>query len=289
MVPGKTALVFAAGILNANILIGTGLTNILSRFGLQTVLVETTNTHDTFYLLTIGEFNTRVLGISHSIIVNRSKFTQFNLELIIVALCPDTFQRDLAVIAALIVDAAIIICISSSIQTSFYLPMVVNLCSRFKTEQQGTGRLRRTGSIIVLCLIMLIRVTSFAVPLNHVRVAFEVSYANTEVVEFFCEFSSQFVNQSLVNAGSVLSHSFSNHLSHFVTGDVTVALEGRVAITFDNAISSQLAYSVICPMVSRNIGERICSSESCACSANNQSGRQSRYESLLHENLLLQK
>ena len=99
---------------------------------------------------------------------------------------------------------------------------------------------------------------------------------------------AQFVNQSLVNTGSVLSHSFSNHLRHFVTRDVTVALEGRVAITFDNAISSQLAYSVICPMISRNIGERICSSESRACSTNNQSGRQSGYESLLHEKLLLQ-
>ncbi len=46
-----------------------------------------------------------------------------------------------------------------------------------------------------------------------------------------------------------------------------IALEGRIAVTFDNAISSQLRYSVISPMVSRNIGERICSSESRAGSA----------------------
>ena len=136
MVPGKTALVFAAGILNANILVGTGLTDKLLGLRKQAVLINTANTNNSLDILAIGKLNTGERSICNRIVVNLSKFTQFNLELTIIALCPNTFQRDLAVILALFVDAAVVICISSSIQASFYLPMVVNFCGRFKTEQQ---------------------------------------------------------------------------------------------------------------------------------------------------------
>ena len=164
------------------------------------------------------------------------------------------------------------------------MPVAVDLSRRLETEQA----IVRMGIRVVLMHLVRERVLGRAVPLNHVSIALQLGYANTEVVQLISELSSEFVDESFVVATNVaLSHSFSNHLCHLVTSDVAVALEGRVAITIDNAISSQLRYSVISPMVSRNIGERVCSSESRAGSANNQSGRQSRYESLFHEELLL--
>ena len=164
--------------------------------------------------------------------------------------------------------------------------MAVDFSARLKAEQELIiVRLR----VCILVAMAVVRVLSLAVPLNHVSVALEVAYADAEVVELIGELSSEFVDQGLISSGDIrLCHSLGDHLSHLITRDVLVAAERRVAITFDDAISCKLGYSVLSPMVSRYIGERVCSSKRRASSANNESRRQSGYESLFHKELLLQ-
>ena len=86
-----------------------------------------------------------------------------------------------------------------------------------------------------------------------VSLLFQVSNANAQVIQLVSKFSSQFV------AVSAFSHSFCYDLSHFITSHQFVAAEGSVAITFDNASSCQLGDAVICPVASRNVGERVSS------------------------------
>ena len=86
----------------------------------------------------------------------------------------------------------------------------------------------------------------------------KVSNANAEAVEFVSKFCCQFVYVS------AFSHSFSNNLSHFITGHQFVAAVGAVGITVNYTSSCQFVYCVISPMTCRYIGERICGISACS-------------------------
>ena len=123
------------------------------------------------------------------------------------------------------------------------MPVAVDFSARLETEQQVIAVVLQVSILVTLALV---RVLDLAVPLNHISVALEVADADAEVVEFIGELSSEFVNESLISSGDIaLSHSLGDHLSHLITRDVLVATERRVAIAFDDAISSELGYSVI--------------------------------------------
>ena len=141
-------------------------------------------------------------------------------------------------------------------------------------------------SIIPSCEVSSIPViTNQTFPLNIVSLSLQISYANAQVSQLIGELSSQFVNQSLVVVVSSigLSHSLCNNLSHLITAHVLVTNIGAIAITVNNTILYQLSNSIICPMISRNISERISSCKSSGSSAYYQSGSQCGYESLLHK------
>ena len=181
--------------------------------------------------------------------------------------------------------AAVFCQIRVGIDTGIDMPVAVDLSARIKAQQQLIVVALRTGILIALAPVL---VEGLAVPLYLVGVALEVADADTEVVELIGELSGEFVDQGLVGSGDVrLGHSLGDHLSHLITRDVLVATERRVAIAFDDAISSELGYSIVSPVVSRYIGERVGSSKRRAGSADDESRRQCRYESLLHQELLL--
>ena len=280
MMPVQTAIEFALLACYAHILIVSGRFNIvIYKVTSKVISTNTASTENSLYIFAEGNFSTGEMGISNAVALYRRKLTEFNREVGIVTLSPDALQGNLIGI----IITGISLGIGGHIKTSLYMPMIVYFSRGFETEQE----LILAGIITIFHSSARESITSLTVPLNHVSIAFEVGNANTEVIEFSSELSSQFVNESLVSTAGVLSHSLSYHLSHFVTGDVTVALEGAVAITIDYAVSSQLAYCVISPMVSRNIGERVASSKSRASCANYECRSQSGYECLFHKKLLL--
>ena len=94
---------------------------------------------------------------------------------------------------------------------------------------------------------------------------FQTSYTNAQVVQFVREFISQTVDHSLLFCVSavLVSHSFSYHLSHFVTSDVVLAFESTIWVTIDNTSVSQLRNCLVCPRIWSYIGEWV----SCECSS----------------------
>ena len=159
-------------------------------------------------------------------------------------------------------------------------PVAVHLSGRIQAEAEQILVFFR----LAVLAVAVIAITHLAVPLHVVGILLEVCDADAEVVELIGELSSELVDHGLVSSGDVLlCHSLCDHLCHLIARDVLVALERRVAIALDDAVSSELGNSVIRPMVSRDIGERVRSSERRGCSADNESRRQCGYESLFHK------
>ena len=205
---------------------------------------------------------------------------KLNIELVILA-----FSIDLCYLYA--ISIASVILVDIIINTSMTSPVLVNGHRRLKTQ------LYSIVLILSLCMtrvcskvVALPVITDQAFPLNIVSLSLQISYANTQVSQLIRELSSQFVNQSLVVVVSSigLSHSLCNNLSHLITAHVLVTLVSAISrIAVYNAILYQLSNSIICPMISRNISERISSCKSSGSSAYYQSGSQCGYKSLLHK------
>ena len=66
-----------------------------------------------------------------------------------------------------------------------------------------------------------------------------------------------------------------------------IAAIGAVAVALNNAVSGELSHSIVCPVVTGHIGERVRSCERGACCTDNESRCECGYECLLHEKLLL--
>ena len=254
---------------------------------LQVVKVRlAASTCDERYLVAELDFSTRILSIEDAVAVNRSELAELDLEVVVVALCPDALERDISILRFTVrVAIRILSEIRRSIKTSLYMPVGINLSRRLEAEQELV--IIRLGMLILVAMAP-VRITCLAIPFYHVGIALEVADADAEVVELIGELSSEFVDQGLVGSGDIaLGHSLSDHLSHLITRDVLVATEGRVAVALDDAVSCELGYSIVSPMVSRYIGERVCCCKRRAGCANDESRRQSGYKSLLHEKLLL--
>ena len=176
--------------------------------------------------------------------------TDFDLEVVVIALCPTTFQFETAVGVAAHVD----VCVNTGTER----PVVVDFHNRLKTENPVV-------LIDFVCAFFvtavgacaLVGVLNLAMPNDFVGIFFEFSYADAESVEFITEFSREAVEFSFACAARILRHSFCNHLRHFVTGNVAFAAIGAVAVTFDNALSREFRYRLISPVTCRNIAERI--------------------------------
>ena len=162
--------------------------------------------------------------------------------------------------------------------------MIVDLSARLEAE------LEVVVVVTALAFLALTRVgvLEFAVPLHHVGIALEVRDAHAEVVELICELSGKAVNECAVRCGHVaLCHCLCDHLRHLIARDVAVAAERAVAVALDDAVRGELGHSVVCPVITGHIRERVRCCERCACCTDNESRCKCGYESLLHENLLL--
>ena len=179
------------------------------------------------------------------------------------------------------------VCIHTILHASMCGPLLVNLHGRSQAELNSLSGAYSTASFLVLTT-GLVLITYPTRPLNVVNAGLELIEANTEVSQLIFELSSELVNHSLVSArgnntwGVNLCQSLSDDLSHLITGHVLVATISAIRETINNALSLKLGYSVVCPVVSWNIGERISCCKSSGSSTYYQSGSQSGYESLLH-------
>ena len=218
--------------------------------------------------LVIEQHASRLRGVERQL-------AELDLEILVVALCPYAYELDRSI--------RVLARVREGIDTGLYMPVVVDFSVRLEAEVHLVRVFLIFRALLVLIALAPVTVTSLAVPLYVVGIALEVADADTEVTQLIGELSSEFVNEGLVGSGDVrLGHGLGDHLSHLITRDVLVAAERRVAIAFDDAISCELGYSVISPVVSRDIGERVSSSKRRAGSADNESRRQCRYKSLFH-------
>ena len=206
-----------------------------------------------------------------------TKTAQLYIELAILTFSPSPADILLYIITNIIL-------LEVSINTCMSSPVLIDGHGRLKTKLQYISL--RISVLILSCEVSSTPViTNKTFPLNIVSLSLQISYANAQVSQLIGELSSQFVNQSLVVVVSSigLSHSLCNNLSHLITAHVLVTNIGAIAITVNNTILYQLSNSIICPMISRNISERISSCKSSGSSAYYQSGSQCGYESLLHK------
>ena len=162
--------------------------------------------------------------------------------------------------------------------------MVIDRSRRLKTKLKLVTRicrvtLRRTP-ILVLQL---------AFPLDVVDAVLEVRDADAEVVELFAELSGKAVDHGLLLCIDLvfLRHGLRDHLRHLVTRDLVLAAVRAVAVALDDAVIGELGYCIVCPMVGRNIAERVRRSERRRGCTDDKSRRERCCESLLHEKLLL--
>ena len=139
-------------------------------------------------------------------------------------------------------------------QTAFNTDFIVNLTRNVQTHTSAIG-------VIQFILWMLVLHTSIAGPGDVADFLFEVCYANAEVCEFVSVFASEFVKRCLLLCIQLVffCHEASYDLSQFVTGHVSFAFEGAVRIAFYDALSGQVGYCLISPVISGDIGEWICS------------------------------
>ena len=65
---------------------------------------------------------------------------------------------------------------------------------------------------------------------------FQTRYAYTQAIQLIGELICQAVNHSLLFSVSTIlvSHSFSYHLSHFITSDIVLAFESAIWITIND-------------------------------------------------------
>ena len=112
---------------------------------------------------------------------------------------------------------------------------------------------------------ILITKTSITSNFYVTNAVFQASYTNAQVVQFVGEFISQTVDHSLLFCVSavLVSHSFSYHLSHFVTSDVVLAFESAIWVTINDTSVCQLGNCLVCPRIWSYIGEWV----SCECSS----------------------
>ena len=129
-------------------------------------------------------------------------------------------------------------------------PVFINLAGYPKTST-------KVGFVSAVVAAYIV-ITDLAGNFYVVRFFLKVSNANAEAFEFVSKFCCQFVYVS------AFSHSFSNNLSHFITGHQFVAAVGAVGITVNYTSSCQFVYCVISPMTCRYIGERICGISACS-------------------------
>jgi hypothetical protein len=83
-------------------------------------------------------------------------------------------------------------------------------------------------------------------------------YANAEVVQFFGELNSQFVDGSFLSSVSFVSfsHSAGSDSSHFITGHVVLSTVFAL-VAFNNTSFSQVIDSFVSPMACRNVRIRV--------------------------------
>ena len=169
-------------------------------------------------------------------------------------------------LAELYISIIIVLEIKFRSQLTLYVSGVIDLTLYVDSHTAVPG--------ITLCGIVLITHTSIAGPVNVADLLFKVGYANAQVCEFVSIFASEFVQCcSLLPIQLIfLSEHAGNDLSHFITGDVSFALEGAIRITFNDALFGQVFNCLISPVVRGYIREWICSvcryasCECCYCS-----------------------
>ena len=123
--------------------------------------------------------------------------------------------------------------------------------------------------------------TSVTGPGDVANLSFQVGYANTKVVQFVSVFASEFVNGSSLFSVELIfvSHQASDDLSEFITGNVSLATECAVRVTFNDTLVGQLGNCLVSPVRCGNIREWIC----CVCGyASGQCCYCSDCENLLH-------
>ena len=212
------------------------------------------------------------------------QLAELDIEAVVMAFSPDTLEFDIVVaVAAIRIHQAV------GIETCMDIPVLVDLSLRLETEDVLIDILLalRCCRLRVVTRAR-IRVLEYAVPLDLVGIALEICHADAEVVQLIGKLSGELVDQGLVGSGDIaLGHGLRDHLSHLIARDVLVAAERRVAVAFDDAVSCELRYCIVCPVVCRDIRERIGSCKRRACSADNECRRECGYQSLLHIELPL--
>ena len=208
------------------------------------------------------------------------ELTKLNQEIAVLTFDPNTVN-----LATIDIRSIIHFRVAVVVDTSLTGPVLVDLHLRLESEQQTVRVGLVADAAVVTIRYILFRasdvtITDHASPLHVVHFLLESGNADAKIVQLIGELSSQLVDQGLVSAA--FRHSAGNHLRHFIAGDLLVATVGAVAITFDDAVSSKLSDSVISPMIGRDILERVRSSERRGGCANDESRRQSGYESFLH-------
>ena len=118
---------------------------------------------------------------------------------------------------------------------------------------------------IFICIAFHGFLSEDAAPFDVVGMLLEIGDADTEVVEFIRELSRQLVDHRFVGSRDVfLRHGLGHHLCHLVARDVLAALERVIAISFNDMILCKLRDRIVCPMVLRDIGERVGGSQAAA-------------------------
>ena len=125
------------------------------------------------------------------------------------------------------------------------------------------------GAHIEVVVIAVVYPTNTSVT-GHFYVAdaiFQVGNAYAEAVQFVREFVSQTVQLRLLFRVQLILfyHRASDHLRHFIAGDVLLAFEFSIRISFDYAFSGELGYCLVSPVVRSYIRERIRGRECCRC------------------------
>ena len=216
------------------------------------------------------------------------QLAELDVRITVLAFCPEALQRHIRVLRAAVVIVALVLSkIRGRIEAGIDMPVLVDLSRRLEAQQQLIVVLLVLGAIVVLRTLARIGVAGLTIPFHLVGIALEVADADAEVVELIGELRGELVDQGLIGCGYIrLGHSLGNHLSHLVARDVLVALERRIAVALDDAVGCELGYSVICPVVSRHIGEWVRCGKRRGCSTNYERRRQCRYKSLFHNEFL---
>ena len=160
------------------------------------------------------------------------KATNFNVEFIVIAFSPAANQFKIC--------CFVVFHIGICVNTGINCPMVIDIGSWLKTENKAILIFSVFMSgVCRICSLAGIGVFDFAFPNNFVGIFFEFSNANAKSVQFITELSGKSVEFRFVCTARISRHSFSNHLRHFVTGNVAFAAVCTIAVTFDNAFCRQ--------------------------------------------------